>query len=110
MSVNSINGNNGLNQAQKAPTAAKPTVSVNKTPDKDVKANRVADENVTLTSSAVNLKKLEESIAKLPIVDTKKVEDVQQQIKEGTYKIDPDKIASKLIDMEIALFGGPGNR
>ncbi|MBF0264503.1 MAG: flagellar biosynthesis anti-sigma factor FlgM [Gammaproteobacteria bacterium] len=107
MSVNSINGNSP-NQAHKTQANIKPAVnnvtSVNKVAEKESKASRVSDD-VTLTSSAVNLKKLEESIAKLPIVDTKKVEDVQRSIKEGTYQIDPDRIASKLIEMEFALFG-----
>jgi negative regulator of flagellin synthesis FlgM len=60
-------------------------------------------DSVTLTDSALNLKKLEESISHLPIVDMKKVEEIQNKIKDGSYSINPDKIAQRFIEMELAL-------
>jgi negative regulator of flagellin synthesis FlgM len=60
-------------------------------------------DSLTLTDSAINLKKLEESIAHLPIVDMKKVEEIQTKINDGSYSINPDKIAQRFIEMEIAL-------
>ncbi|MFK5985828.1 MAG: flagellar biosynthesis anti-sigma factor FlgM [Pseudomonadota bacterium] len=61
-------------------------------------------DSLTLTDSAINLKKLEGSIAHLPIVDMQKVEEIQNKIKDGSYSINSDKIAERFIEMEIALF------
>ncbi len=68
-------------------------------------SKQTPSDSVTLTNPAINLNKLEESIAHLPIVDMQKVEEVKQQIKDGSYTINPDKIAQRFIEMEIALSG-----
>ena len=60
-------------------------------------------DSLTLTDSALNLKKLEDSISHLPIVDMQKVEEIQNKIKDGSYSINPDKIAKRFIEMELAL-------
>ncbi len=60
-------------------------------------------DSLTLTDSALNLKKLEDSISHLPIVDMQKVEEIQNKIKDGAYSINPDKIAQRFIEMELAL-------
>ena len=54
-------------------------------------------DSLTLTDSALNLKKLEDSISHLPIVE------IQNKIKDGSYSINPDKIAKRFIEMELAL-------
>lgn len=64
---------------------------------------KAPSDSLTLTDSAINLKKLEESIAHLPIVNMQKVEEIQNKIKDGSYSINPDKIAQRFIEMEIAL-------
>ncbi len=61
-------------------------------------------DSLTLTDSVMNLKKLEDSIAQLPIMDIQKVERIQNQIKDGSYQIDAEKIADRIIEMERALF------
>ena len=112
MSVNNITGNN-LNQTPKAQTLDKSKVASNSNTVGGVKSsdkngiNSVSStpekDNITITASATKLRKMEDTIAQLPIVDTKKVEEVQKAIKDGSYSINPDKIASKLIEMELAL-------
>ncbi len=75
--------------------------TVNTTPAPS--STKKSTDSLTLTDSAINLKKLEESIAHLPIVDMKKVEEIQNKINDGSYTINPDKIAQRFIEMEIAL-------
>jgi negative regulator of flagellin synthesis FlgM len=60
-------------------------------------------DHVTLTSSARSLHKLEETIAKTPVVDTAKVAAVKQSISSGSYKIDAGRVADKLIQFERGL-------
>ena len=68
-------------------------------------SNSSATDSVTLTDSAMNLKKMEAQISAMPIIDMKKVEQLQQQINNGTYQIDAGKIADRFIAMEKALAG-----
>jgi len=107
--------NNNIQQLHRAPTDA---LSKNNGNSKNIdglnsKNNAIStpsptskkdpSDSLTLTDSAINLKKLEESIAHLPIVDMQKVEEIQNKIKDGSYSINPDKIAQRFIEMEIAL-------
>ena len=79
--------------------------SANNASSKQAPASPVTtpSDSITLTDSAINLKKLEDSISHLPIVDMQKVEEIQNKIKDGSYSINPDKIAQRFIEMEIAL-------
>jgi negative regulator of flagellin synthesis FlgM len=60
-------------------------------------------DHVTLTDSARSLQKIEEAVAKTPVVNAAKVASVKQAISSGTYKIDPAQIAGKLLKYERGL-------
>lgn len=60
-------------------------------------------DHVTLTGSARALQKIEEAVAKTPVVDANKVAAVKQAINSGTYKIDAGRIAGKLLNYERGL-------
>lgn len=63
----------------------------------------VASSNVNLTQTASNLQALEKAIAATPEVDHQKVDAVRKAINEGTYKVDSERTATKLIDFDTAL-------
>ncbi len=54
-------------------------------------------------SSAQTLDKIRESLASEPVVDRQKVEAVKQALQDGTYKINSENIANKLIEYEQLL-------
>jgi len=60
-------------------------------------------DHVTLTDSARSMQKIEEAVAKTPVVNAAKVAAVKQSISAGTYKIDAGQIASKLLNYESGL-------
>jgi negative regulator of flagellin synthesis FlgM len=60
-------------------------------------------DHVTLTDSARSLQKIEETVAKTPVVNAGKVAAVKQAISSGTYKIDAGRIAGKLLKYERGL-------
>lgn len=60
-------------------------------------------DQVTLTSSARSLQKLEEALAKAPVVDSAKVATVKKAVDSGTYTIDSRRVADKLLDFERGL-------
>jgi negative regulator of flagellin synthesis FlgM len=60
-------------------------------------------DHVTLTDSARSMQRIEEAVAKAPVVDASKVAAVKQAISSGTYKIDAGRIAGKLLKYERGL-------
>jgi negative regulator of flagellin synthesis FlgM len=54
-------------------------------------------------SSAQSLDKIRESLASQPIIDRQKVDLVKQALQDGTYKINSENIATKLIEYEQLL-------
>jgi negative regulator of flagellin synthesis FlgM len=66
-------------------------------------ATAQTSDHVTLTDSARTLQRVEEAVAKTPVVNSDKVAAVKQAIGAGTYKIDPARVADKLIKYERGL-------
>jgi negative regulator of flagellin synthesis FlgM len=66
-------------------------------------ATAQAGDHVTLTDSARTLQRIEEAVAKAPVVNADKVAAVRQSIGAGTYKINPARVADKLIKYESGL-------
>ena len=62
-----------------------------------------AADQVTLTDSARSLQKIEEAVAKTPVVNAAKVESVKKAISSGTYQVDSGRVADKLIQFEKGL-------
>jgi negative regulator of flagellin synthesis FlgM len=60
-------------------------------------------DTVTLTDSARSLQKIEEALAKAPVVNASKVAAVKQAINSGTYQVDAGQVADKLLQFERGL-------
>jgi negative regulator of flagellin synthesis FlgM len=60
-------------------------------------------DTVSLSDGAVQLGKLENTVANLPVVDTQRVEQLKQAIENGSYEVDPAKVADKLMQFEHIL-------
>jgi negative regulator of flagellin synthesis FlgM len=60
-------------------------------------------DHVTLTNSARTLQKVENRIAKAPVVDVDKVAQVKQAVTDGSYKVDAGRTADKLLQFERGL-------
>lgn len=59
-----------------------------------------ADAPVKLSDQAKQLKAIEERLKDLPEVDNERVMQIKQSIADGTYKIDSDRVASRLLALE----------
>lgn len=60
-------------------------------------------DTVSLTGTAALMHKLDAEIAALPIVDMKRVDAIRQSIADGSFSIDPLRVAERLIQSEGAL-------
>jgi negative regulator of flagellin synthesis FlgM len=60
-------------------------------------------DHVTLTSAAQSLQKLSEAIAQTPVVNASKVASIKQAVNGGTYQVDSDRVADKMLQFESGL-------
>lgn len=83
-------------------TVAKPPTS-NK-PNGDISSSRQNDaDSVEITSVAQELKNALTSMSSTPVIDTERVEAVRTALANGSYQIDAETIAEKMIQMERSL-------
>ncbi|WP_457676264.1 flagellar biosynthesis anti-sigma factor FlgM [Thiolapillus sp.] len=62
-----------------------------------------ASDTVSLSETAIRLGQLGVAVENQPVVDTKKVEQVKQAILDGSYSVDPTRIAEKMMELDMAL-------
>jgi len=60
-------------------------------------------DTVSITGEANRIRELQNSLAEVPDIDMEKVEAIKQEIANGNYPIDAERIASNLIDLEKTL-------
>ena len=60
------------------------------------------DDQVSLTDSATRLRELENEVSQLPVVDSKRVAEVQRAIASGSLQVDPSQVAEKMLTIERA--------
>ena len=62
-------------------------------------------ENVNLSSQAKNLKQLEQKLGNYPEMDDARIEQIRSALESGSYKIDAEKLAQKMLEMDESIFG-----
>jgi negative regulator of flagellin synthesis FlgM len=60
-------------------------------------------DHVTLTDSARSMQKIEEAVAKAPVVNASKVASIKQAVQNGTYQVNAGRVADKLLQFESGL-------
>lgn len=57
----------------------------------------------SMTNRAAQLQRLEAQIENLPVVDTRRVEEVQRSLATGSFEVQPARVADKLLQFEAGL-------
>ncbi len=70
---------------------------------RDTKLPSTGDDTVSLTEQGEKLAALEASIESQPVVDTKRVESIRNAILDGSYSVNAERTAEKLLAFETQL-------
>jgi len=60
-------------------------------------------DTVSLTDTAARLQALKAALPALPVVDTQRVEALRKAVADGTYRVDSEKLAEKMVEFERAV-------
>ncbi len=102
---------NGISQGQvniQRPTADKAGNAGDKHAAADQTASQSVQargESVNLSSQARNLKQLEQKLGDFPEMDDDRIAEIRSALENGTYKVDAQKLAQKMLDMDKSIFG-----
>ncbi len=103
MSVNDIGPSSGPQQVRVGDgSKAEPKTGVSSESSPE-SAKAGTGDRVSITSTAAVLQQAEEQLSKLPDVDHARVEAVRQAIENGSFAIDANRVAEKLIAFDTAL-------
>ena len=69
-----------------------------------------AASDVQITGVARGLAALEQQLRDAPAVDEARVAAVRQKLDDGSYQVDPQRVADKLLRMERELNGGKNSK
>ncbi len=64
-----------------------------------------ASDSLRLTGEATGLQSLQKELSSAPAVDQSRVQAVRESLQNGSYQINPDAIASRMIDLDQQLGG-----
>jgi len=64
-----------------------------------------AADSLRLTGEATSLQALQRDLSTAPAIDAGRVQAVRESLENGTYKINPDAIASRMLDLDQQLQG-----
>ena len=85
--------NSNTSKSAKASTQATESNSQTKVPVTDT---------VSITDKVSRLQEIEDHLAAIPVINVEKVAEIKQAISDGTFKIDPESVAAKLVEFETS--------
>lgn len=100
-----INGTHGRTPADLGDSQAVSARGQNQEASKPSAGTASSADRVSLTDETEHLRQLEQQISNLPVVNTQRVEQVQNALATGSFQIDPAQVADKLLSFEAGLSG-----
>lgn len=92
MAIQSVNTGNITSAVAQPKVASKNTIDTQNQPS-----------NTVSSDDTVNLKTIERTASSTPIVDEAKVNEIKVALSSGSYAINPERIASKMMQLDFNL-------
>ena len=100
---------NGVNNNQvntnKTAQRERPESPAQQGPQNERNAPAAERTNVSLSDNARNLSAIESALQQQPDVDDSNVERIRQALEDGSFQVDAEKVAQKMLDMDQSIFG-----
>ena len=96
----------GVNSSRSHQTGERGAVGGKKSASSAASATENSSANsdkLSLTDTAGRLKALEHQLAQEPEINKSRVEEVQNSLNKGDYKVNPERVADKMIAFESAM-------
>ncbi|MDV3468758.1 flagellar biosynthesis anti-sigma factor FlgM [Stenotrophomonas sp. C3(2023)] len=90
--------------AQAALRAVGPSARPGVSSDAPARPVEAAD-SLKLTGEATSLQALERELSTAPAIDAQRVAQVRESLQNGSYRINPDAIASRMLELDQQLQG-----
>lgn len=91
-------------QAVGTPEGARVAAQRTDKPKSELETNRSAgSETVSLTDTAAKLQKIANEVESQPVVDAERVDAIKRSLDNGTYEVNPERVAEKMISFERDL-------
>ena len=105
VNFNGVN-NNSVNPqrsgaTERADTSSKPAAGVERNSSLPIDRG----DSVNLSSRATAMKQAEQQLHEQPEIDDAKVAQIRQALEDGTYKVDAEQLAQKMLEMDKGIFG-----
>ena len=102
--VNNINGlipgaQNSTNRSRENPQAKSDGASG--TGIENTASSKTGTDRVNLSAGAKDLQNIESSLKDLPEVNQERVTQIRQALRDGTYSVDPARLAAKIVQFEL---------
>ena len=96
---------NGItpNKIHGPPDESQVNQQVQKQPAKTETGQSSTADTISLSDNAVSLGKLNHTVESSPVIDTQRVEQVKQAIADGSFKVDAEQVAEKMMKFESIL-------
>ncbi len=99
--INNQTNSPRLNTRESSSSQRTPAESAGKA--QTAEATSINSDSVRLTGTAAMIQEIQSRIANLPVVDSGRVEAIKEALNNGTYQINPDSVAEKLMNFEAEL-------
>ena len=101
--INGLKNNSIPGRVSASTDEAKVKPQAQQTPAAAETGQSSMSDTISLSEGAKQLGKLDNTAASAPVIDTQRVEAVKKAIENGSYEIDPVKVADKLMQFESML-------
>ncbi|HKJ76688.1 MAG TPA: flagellar biosynthesis anti-sigma factor FlgM [Gammaproteobacteria bacterium] len=105
MPINNITGFPGSQAQRNGESSQAETARKEPTAPQSQTGRPSSSDTVTLTDAAAQLRSLENTVGELPVMDSQRVEDIQRAIENGSYEVDAERVADKMMQFEADFSG-----